>query len=522
MSPERHGRALSTRLGLRARVTALFGLGALLVSVTVGMSTYLSTRHFLVDERTTASLRQAYHNARTVRQELPVKTFTPGGILSTADSGTSYSVLNVGKAWYGRVLSVGQTALPASLRHLVQSGAAASQTFTLTGQPYFAVGVPIPSVGASYYELFDVGDLTHTLRLLSLVLFGAGLLTTALGTVVGRWASGRSLRPLTGVSRAAVAIASGRLDTRLGTTEDRDLTDLTGSFNRMVDELQERIEREERFTSDVSHELRSPLTTLSASLDVLEGHATELGPSGRAALVLLAADLRRFQRMVGDLLEISRSDTGSADVVLEEVDPGELVRRAVAASSRAAAAPAPEVHVAPEVDGLRMSVDKRRFERVVGNLLENAALYGGGATRVETQAVGDPDRPRVQMTVDDDGPGITPTERERIFERFYRGQASGRRGAGTGTGLGLSLVAEHVRLLGGTARADESPSGGARFVVELPAHPVTDLDDQPEEELAVAGGEASIRTVDPDAIGAAGRSTGGGDRRGGVAREIEA
>lgn len=461
-------------------MTAVFGLGALLVSVTVGMATYLSTRHFLVGERETAAMQQAYLNARTVRSDLPLKkTVTVESILSTADAGTagSYSVVKVGKFWYGRVLSVGRTALPASLRHRVLTGAAATQTFSLSGTPYIGVGVPVPSVDAYYYELFNVKDLTQTLRLLAFVLFGAGLVTTALGAAVGRWASGRSLRPLTGVSRAAVAIASGRLDTRLpGPTDDRDLAGLTTSFNRMVDELQERIEREERFTSDVSHELRSPLTTLSASLEVLESHAEELGTSGRAALVLLAADLRRFQRMVGDLLEISRTDTGSADVVLEEVDPGELVRRSVAASARSVAAPAPEVVVAPEVADLQMSVDKRRFERIMGNLLENAALYGGGASLVEVQAAGEAGSPSVRVTVDDDGPGIAPAERERVFERFYRGLASGRRGSGTGSGLGLSLVAEHVRLLGGSVRADEAPGGGARFVLELPAHPAADDD----------------------------------------------
>jgi len=94
----------------------------------------------------------------------------------------------------------------------------------------------------------------------------------------------------------------------------------------MVDQLEERIDREARFTSDVSHELRSPLTTISATLGVLEAHRQELSAPAREALMLLGEDLRRFQRMVGDLLEISRSDTGSADVSLEEVDAGALVR----------------------------------------------------------------------------------------------------------------------------------------------------------------------------------------------------
>ena len=106
----------------------------------------------------------------------------------------------------------------------------------------------------------------------------------------------------------------------------------------------------------------------------------------------------------------------------------------------------------------------------MANLLENAAFYGGGATRVRGQPGPDrtDGRPTVRVAVEDHGPGLARTERSRVFERFYRGQASGRRGTGTGTGLGLALVAEHVRLHGGTVWAEEADGGGARFVVELP------------------------------------------------------
>jgi signal transduction histidine kinase len=282
------------------------------------------------------------------------------------------------------------------------------------------------------------------------------------------------------VSRAAVAIARGDLDTRLrATTEDPDLTGLTQSFNLMVDQLQERIERDARFTSDVAHELRSPLTTLSNSLNVLEAHANELTPRAQRALELLSADLRRFERMVAELLEISRSDTGPADMSFEFVDAGELVRQAVAAGTRTTpdSVPPPIVWIDPVLDGAILSVDKRRFERIMANLLENAALYGGGATRVAAEH--GPDRhgkPTVVVAVEDHGPGVALGERRRVFERFYRGQSSGRRGSSTGTGLGLALVAEHVRLLGGLVGIEDAPDGGARFTVELP---VTE-DEEPE------------------------------------------
>ena len=149
------------------------------------------------------------------------------------------------------------------------------------------VGIPIPSVHAFYFEVFDLSDLDHTLRVLGLTLFVAGVVTTILGIALGRFASVRSLRPLADVSRAAGAIAGGDLDTRLDAdAADPDLEGFTHSFNAMVDQLQERIEREARFNSDVSHELRSPLTTLAAAMEVLEADRDETAaalPAGPAA-----------------------------------------------------------------------------------------------------------------------------------------------------------------------------------------------------------------------------------------------
>ena len=332
---------------------------------------------------------------------------------------------------------------------------------------------PDPVVKAEYFEVFDVSDLDNTLHVLALALFAGGLITTVLGAVIGAWAC----QPVAAPADRGVP-GRGRHRRRparhpaAADTADPDLAGLTSSFNLMVDQLQERIEREARFTSDVSHELRSPLTTLAASLDVLEARADELPPTAQRALVLLGADLRRFQRMVGDLLEISRSDTGSADVPSRRSPPASWSAGPSPPTSAPCpvAWPPPDVAIDPAVAEAWLTVDKRRFERVMANLLENAALYGGGATvvRAEPGPVRADGRATIRVSVEDRGTGLAPTERSQVFERFYRGQASGQRGAGTGTGLGLALVAEHVRLNGGTVWADEADGGGARFTVELP------------------------------------------------------
>jgi two-component system sensor histidine kinase MtrB len=160
------------------------------------------------------------------------------------------------------------------------------------------------------------------------------------------------------------------------------------------------------------------------------------------------------------------------DVFLDEVNVGELVRRTIEAGVRTLGdgATAPEVHIAPDLEMVHVGVDKRRFERVMTNLLENAQNYGGGAVAISVDAGenGKPGQRSVQIAVEDAGPGIDPSERTKVFERFYRGSASGRRGTGTGTGLGLALVAEHMRLMHGEAWAESSSTGGARFVIALP------------------------------------------------------
>jgi signal transduction histidine kinase len=475
-------------MGIGARITAIFGLGALLLSFSMAGASYFTTRHFLLAERESAAQTQTFANALTVQTQLgsgAVPRNQYAALLAALGVGSeSGSILIRQSIPYSSSLSISESSIPSRLRTEVLNGSVVSQTNVSSGaeaQPQIVVGVPIPSIHAAYFEVFSLSDLAHTLRVLGTTLIVAGLVTTVLGTALGRFASRRLLRPLAGVSRAAVAIAGGQLDTRLAPeTTDPDLEGLTTSFNTMVDQIQARIEREARFNSDVSHELRSPLTTLSASLEVLEADRNDLPLRAQHALQLLGDDLRRFQRMVGDLLEMSRADAGSMDVFLEEVNAGELVQRAVEAGVRSLGDTThpPDVVIAADVEALHVGVDKRRFERVMANLLENAAYYGGGATLISVGAVGTVGADHgadggviydtIEIAVEDDGPGISPVERTKVFDRFYRGSASGRRGTGTGTGLGLALVADHMRLMHGGAWVESSSSGGARFVITLP------------------------------------------------------
>ena len=315
-----------------------------------------------------------------------------------------------------------------------------------------ATGSPLGTVQASYFEVVDLADLEATLRQLGLSLVAAGVITTLAGAALGSWASRRALSPLADVSDAARAIAGGRLDTRLDALDDPDLDSLVSSFNQMVAALQERIERDARFASDVSHELRSPLQTLAAAVQVLERRRDELSDRAQAAVGLLSVEVDRFQELVDDLLEISRFDAGAQQLELDDVRLDQVVMEAV----RASGSPQVPVEVEAGLAGAVVPADKRRLMRVIANLLENAEKYAGGATTV-TLTTGDDGR--IVIAVADDGPGIPEQQRAVIFDRFARGSTAGRRGSSDGVGLGLALVEEHVRLHGGRVWVEE---GGRR------------------------------------------------------------
>jgi signal transduction histidine kinase len=228
----------------------------------------------------------------------------------------------------------------------------------------------------------------------------------------------------------------------------------------MADALEQRVERDARFVSDVSHELRSPLTTLATAADVLEARREDLPDRARTALELVVAEIDRFRSVVEELLELSRAQAAVDPLQLEPVRLGELVLQV---TTRSAEAPL-VVDVAAGLDGEPVLLDKRRIERVLTNLLDNARVHGGGAVGVAVTCTDG----ALSIVVDDAGPGVAVADRAAIFERFARGSKAGRRGTDSGTGLGLALVAEHVRLHGGEVWVEDRPAGGARFVVTLP------------------------------------------------------
>lgn len=442
---------------LRSRIVVALTAGGLVVCVAFALATYSIARGYLLDQRQRSVLRQAYSDASFLRLRLATTGTAPADALAalSPEGGTAVLVEQNGR-WVSSLLDVGPDAVPDAVRAQARAGRVAYAPARLTGGPALAVGIPMASVDAIVYEIAPLTELQTTLRVLSWVLAAGTLVGTGLAGLVGLWARRRILQPLAPITSTAAAIAGGDLERRLPATADPDLVTMVESFNSMVEALGRRIERDARFAGDVSHELRSPLTTLVASVELLNARSATLPPRTRELIALVTAELDRFQRLLDALLALARSDAGAADMDAEPLDLRELVAEVLRRSAR------PEQLLSPRAERALVRGDRLRLERVVTNLLDNADRHGGGVLEVD---VGRRDG-SVWLTVDDAGPGVPQRDRERIFERFATG--GGARRSGSGAGLGLALVREIVLAHGGAAWCTDSPSGGARLVLRLP------------------------------------------------------
>lgn len=450
MKPPRRRRTLR----LRTRVTLFFSLTALVASLALAVVTYAVARSVLIEQRQETARTQAATNAKAVFEQLSDEQ--PFDMRDLRTEGEGFALLVQPDDLSATDLSHTLEDFPSELLATVGLGTSGQQRYELDGEPFIAIGINMPAVDAKYFEALPMESTERNLRAIATALsIGSGVTIVAAG-VLGWWTSRRLLRPLSRVATAAGEIASGGLDARLPAETDPDLDRLASSFNEMADAVQTRIEREARFASDVSHELRSPITALTAAVEVLDGRRTDLPERTQQALDVVVSQVRRFDTMVMDLLELSRIDAGSTELHRENVDPRDLIPRI---AQRYGFGDVP-LEIDRKVPAL-VKLDKLRFERILANLLDNAREHGGGPVRVSMEMRG---RHTFVLGVDDAGPGVARGERSRIFERFARGSAARHR---VGTGLGLSLVAEHAQAHGGEAWVEDRTGGGARFLVSF-------------------------------------------------------
>ncbi len=443
------------RLGLRERVSIAFGLLALALSALLSVIAWGVVSQYLVGERQAAALAQADLHRSLLATGVVERQESVALLLNgLPTNGSEGATAVVGGRWYATSPRVQPATLPNELIADAIAGETATQRIRREGNLYLAVGMPLAQSNDAFFEVFPLGETEETLRTLSWVLAGAAAATTILGAAFGRVASGISLRPLTELNSVAAAVAGGQLDARLPTVDDPDLAPLAASFNRTVSELQHRVMADARFAVDVGHELRTPLTTMLNSMQVIKNRQDRLPVELREPLDLLEGDLERFRALVVDLLEISRHDAGE-QLVLVPADIGWLVRLAADGAARR-----PVTKVDETARHLTISVDKRRLERAIVNLVGNAETHGGGCVAVTVSREGQD----VRITVDDRGPGVPDDRRMIVFDRFARGGTA----PSGGVGLGLAIVRRHVAAHGGTVHVEDRPGGGARFVITLP------------------------------------------------------
>jgi two-component system sensor histidine kinase BaeS len=292
----------------------------------------------------------------------------------------------------------------------------------------------------------------------TVVLLGVALLSV--------WLARRLTRPIGAIERTARQLATGDLSARaeIPPATDDELAALADTLNAMATQLEAARGTERAFLLSISHDLRTPLTSIRGYAEALaDGTIDEADPEARKrAATIIGAESRRLERLVRDLLDLSRLDARQFSLHPRPCDATEVVRDA----ADAFAPKAQELGLTLDVrsgGALTVDADPERLGQIVANLIENALKYA--TARVEVYAAPHGDT-HVALVVVDDGPGIAPADLARVFERLYTVRDTP--GRAVGTGLGLAIVRELAAAMGGTAHAEAAPGGGSRFVVSLP------------------------------------------------------
>jgi heavy metal sensor kinase len=284
----------------------------------------------------------------------------------------------------------------------------------------------------------------------------------AMSVALGYWLAGRGLRPIDRMTRDAAAIGADDVGKRLDQpASDDEVGRLGRTLNGMLDRLQQAIVEQRRFTSDASHELRTPLAVMRTEIDVAL-RSPDASPDARTVLASMREEVDRMTRIVDDLLTLARADEGRLDLVGAEIDLAEVARSV-------------GERLAPTTNGTTIDVDasraivwgdRDRLDQLVSNLIDNAVKHSpdGGRVRVSVRS----DAGSALLVVTDDGPGIAADDLPRVFDRFYRSDASRSRATG-GAGLGLAICRTIARAHRGDVEAHSPHGSGAVFTVRLPA-----------------------------------------------------
>lgn len=320
---------------------------------------------------------------------------------------------------------------------------------------YLMVAIPRPRVNLTLQAL--LGDEFLLLGLRTGVV--ALVLSLFLVFVMGWWIAS----PLRKIAAAAGSVAAGDAHP-IPLEGPAEVKQLASAFNEMTSRVQTGLQSQRDFVANVSHELKTPLTSIQGFAQaILDGTASTPEDLKQAAGII-SDEAARMNRLVLDLLTLARLEAGTANLKRTPLDLAALLRGV--AEKLTPQARSAQVTLQVEVQPLPGLIgDEDRLAQVFTNLLDNAIKYsGGGAVRLAARRAGD----QVEVSVADNGPGLSPEDQARIFERFYQADKSRRGGAGRGVGLGLAIAREIVAAHGGTIQVASALGKGSNFVVRLP------------------------------------------------------
>ncbi|MBL1116601.1 HAMP domain-containing histidine kinase [Streptomyces sp. 110] len=466
--------------GLRTRLVIAFVLVALISTVTATALAYRESRSAVLQRTQDAFQADLRERVDSVAPDfdMPPDMRTLTALADSVSSGLSGAPLVVTRYQDLTASSDGladRTRITPELRASVRSsGRTRFQRVEYRGRPYLVVGTPVSYEGgrASGLEVFAVTSLRaeeeHTAALLDSVRGGL-LPVLGLAAVLALLAAGTVLRPVRELGRATRRLAEGDLDSRVEVRGRDELARLAADFNTTADALQRSVTdlrdqeaRARRFVADVSHELRTPLTAMTMVTTVLDEDAAQLPTDAARAARTVSDETARLARLVEDLMEMSRFDSGAARLDAAETDLARIIHGTLELRgwTGQVAARLPE--------GIRAVVDRRRVDVAVANLVGNALRHGEWPVTVTLSA----DADRVTVEVTDRGPGLPPDAVGQVFDRFYKADSA--RTRSEGSGLGTAIALENARLHGGTIEAANRPAeegGGAVFTLRLPRHP---------------------------------------------------
>ncbi|MEV7469600.1 HAMP domain-containing sensor histidine kinase [Streptomyces kronopolitis] len=546
---------------LRLRLVVVFALVALTAAVSASGIAYWLNRNTVLDRTQNAVLNDFRKALEDSTRSLPLRprcTELQDAARQMAAGPQNYAVLLIGVDRKGKDCAATTdkdlltlTGVPASLRTAVDEARPVDesnryahhlywQRKEVGDTPYLVAGAKVTGGGPTGYmikslsaEQQDLNSLAWSLGIATaLALVGSALLAQAAATTV--------LRPVQRLGHAARQLGEGRLDTRLRVTGTDELADLSRTFNRTAERLEQRVAElsgreaaSRRFVADMSHELRTPLTAITAVSEVLEEEADSLDPMIAPAVQLVVSETRRLNDLVENLMEVTRFDAGTARLVLDDVDVADQVTACIDARAWLDA-------VDLDADrGIVARLDPRRLDVILANLIGNALKHGGSPVRVSVrtedaagaaggstgstalgaldgadaapgpEADGGPQTPagdggpdpetaragsgKLVIRVRDHGPGIPEEVLPHVFDRFYKASAS--RPRSEGSGLGLSIALENAHIHGGEITAANLPEGGAVFTLRLPmdASPLADGDRRERRDGAADEGTEDDR-----------------------------